>query len=785
MIRSNSSQGSFMPQSPLLTRLSPRGNVSHHHRERRSNKDMQPPSSLAHIDFPPPPNDLPPPPDDFIETNPSSVGMESFPPPPDGEILLPSSASPDGGKTKHLSTSKHQSPHSRRRDYAPPYRSSSSKGMSDPAQCSHRPDDSAGSPQAEGAPFAVTRRKLKDSTASDSKKPTVKIKSHGSTSLDSCDGLSDGSPASRFGVNLRHRDQSSDSCDSVKSLDNLSPRSATGGAKSNWSLSRSAGGSSSADTVETPPSPVNAEDLNGREPEGLSVASFPSNDNLNSENVPDSHQAGQLVTELFESLRQRTGPPPTDNGSVKNLGKAPPVNPAESPGSLLSNLKKAKSSSGKNEDHYHSNIDFKAKLRKTEQPKQTVDVLGGNEADGSHIIDFRSQLRKTRREDNRRENGTASKDSCAHTNGGNESYEDGRSAKNTQDRQSSIDSPHGKTLGKRDSANSSDSLKLEDDEDDYKRFSSSSINNLKKLWEKEERERNSLARPSDPQTLNQTSPKYASGLYRKPEGIFNKDQPKSSSEEVMKSSATKLRAWPPSHRSDDLPPAINKPIPADGKPVIPTKPSGVKNLRPPPPSGGGIKPPPPKPAGIYATPSFISQSTSSSKKDRKTLEFKSRSKSDGKDHEKKKSTKVSSASKKEASGSYNTNNTSDSEDTDANCPPDRSRMLEETRSIEAAVLKTLSADTPLSSTACIQLVLRLEQFQVWCVSYVDHMPPQNRFQVREMISRLDEEVRNLRVKGGGKSPEHKSSVGKAAKGGAVQFPQLVATVRDICNTLRR
>ena len=39
----------------------------------------------------------------------------------------------------------------------------------------------------------------------------------------------------------------------------------------------------------------------------------------------------------------------------------------------------------------------------------------------------------------------------------------------------------------------------------------------------------------------------------------------------------------------------------------------------------------------------------------------------------------------------------------------------------------------MSSLTVIQLVLSLEQFQLWCSGYVDHLPPQSRFQLLEML----------------------------------------------------
>ena len=807
MIRSNSTQGTFMPQSPLLARLSPRGNSQQRSdRERRgSAKESSHGSaattavnhhSIAHLDFPPPPSDLPPPPDDFLEDINTGVSID-FPPPPDSDLMQSSSPEP---RLKLMSNKPIPSPRSRRRELnSHPVKSSS---RSDKFENQLQPstplksDDNANSPQPERAPFAVTRRRLRDL---DGKKPPVKAKPHLDQTQDGVDGAVDGNPASRFGVSLRHRDQSSDSCDSVKSGENLSPRSGLGGSKSNWSLTRSPG-SSSADTVDTSPSPSNYADKNSGsltndshdatltsaafQRDLNSIGSYSSNDNLDArESLPNSSQAGQLVSELFESLRQKTGPPPPDNGSVKARNNLAPSNQnksskdkSESPGSFVFNLKKTKSSTDKSDDAGASNLDFKSKLRKTEVSKPGAEPAP-TEAD-SHIVDFRSQLKRAHhsKEDLKGpscSNDLGSNTNCysSHVHEEQNNYDDGKMSENVVTNSgdhNSIDSC------KRDSANS-DSLKMDDDP---KRFSSSSISNLKKLWEKEEREGLAATKSDVPDT----SPKYAPGLYKKLEGF--KEATKVSPDDSSKpGKSEKQRVWPPLHRSDDLPPAMNRPH-GDSKPLVPTKPSGVKNLRPPPPSGGGVKLPPPKPAGIYATPSFITQACKKDKDGNKisksSVDSKSKSRAEGKDSESKKKSKVYSFQTRN-----NGENNGNEADSDSGGAPERSRMLEETKAIEEVVKSTLHSDLPLSSTACIQLVLRLEQFRVWCDGYVDHLPPQSRFQVREMLVLLDKEVHQLRVKGGGRSPDHYGMVGAKSGKPPCQFPVLVSTVKDICNTLRR
>ena len=801
MIRSNSTQGNFMPPSPLLARLSPRSSAPHRgDRERRSSAKELPTHSsnqhsssqhssnqhsinqhssnqhssnqhsssqhssnqhsIAHLEFPPPPNDLPPPPDDFLEDH-TGTSVE-FPPPPECDASSPEP------RHKLFGCGALASPRSRRH-CASQRRSEAHAGprlLEGGLSCS---------PQPERA-FAVTRRRLRDLDAA--KKPPVKAKPHLDSSQDGAD-TSDGSPASRFGVNLRHRDQSSDSCDSVKSAENLSLQCAVIGAssRSNWSVTRSPG-SSSADTVDTPPSPScshpQAEDKQLQLPSSSpAVRHSKPRESINSleyleDSIPDGSQAVQLVSELFESLRHHTGPPPADNGNIKIVHDNT-NSTAESP--FLSNLKKTKSSYvDRSDDICQSSIDFKSKLRKTDASKCPSEATPGDGVPS--IVDFRAQLRRTHTD---KEDGSVTKqpnqDSIKdNMNMSSQVTEEEMNKKNCDDG-ASMTSEHRNSLdsssGKRDSANS---------DDDPKRFSSSSISNLKKLWEKQEEEKANLAKCD----AAETGPKHAPGPCRK------SDEP---SPEEPRPGRLERRVWPPTHRGDDVPHIRGG---ADGKPTVPTKPS-VKNLRPPPPSGGAVKLPPPKPAGIYATPSFIKQPSplSLSKKDkdgnkmsRSCIEFKQKSSR----HDSKESN--SNISKKKVAKLSNITRHGSSENNGNDASPDspggsgageRAQMLEETKNVEDFVCVSLCSELPLSSSACIQLVLRLEQFQMWCSGYVEQLPPQSRFQLLEMLSRLDGEVRQLRVRGGGRSPDHNSPAIK----GTSQFPQLVATVKDICATLQR
>ncbi|MPC33443.1 Tyrosine-protein kinase Abl [Portunus trituberculatus] len=141
------------------------------------------------------------------------------------------------------------------------------------------------------------------------------------------------------------------------------------------------------------------------------------------------------------------------------------------------------------------------------------------------------------------------------------------------------------------------------EEEEAKRFSSSSISSLKKLWEKQETAGDKPPPRPDP---NQTSPKYAPGIYKRPDICrVPKDPnleapvPGKTPEDDAKVGRLEKRPWPPLGGGG----GESEPRPADGKPCVPVKPVGKTFKLPPPPTG--VKPPPPKPAGIYATPSII------------------------------------------------------------------------------------------------------------------------------------------------------------------------------------
>ncbi|KAK3850172.1 hypothetical protein Pcinc_043101, partial [Petrolisthes cinctipes] len=912
MIRSNSTQGGFPPQSPVVARLSPR--IQPLRGDRRTREP-----TLADLEFPPPPSDLPPPPDDFGEDS-HSTNLE-FPPPP--------------GSDRWHTTS---SPESRRRPGHKPVPSPRARRKTDQVNVS--PQKVAGqgyttqevnlgegseSPHAERATLSITRRKLRDSED----RPPVRAKPSLDTSLDG--DTSEGSPASRFGVSLRHRDQSSDSCDSFKSTENMSPRptptttkhksksgSGSGGGGGGGGGPAKSPGSSSADTEgqQTPSSPLgNGGGQTPSSPAGpdgsppsLDGASLASRDGSVEEgeqpkvvlglginhqvkeslelklvaelrdveagreesddpvpreddSPPQKNPAVQLVSELFESLRQKGGKGSDsnrlDNGAPPSLEHTTTTTTTtttrldtdnntttttrDNSNQIVfkSNLKKVKSPFEKNNaDKDQRKINFKAQLRKTDTTK-TGDDTGTIESDPhSTLMDFRAQLRKTnvvkesesvvktpeeevspgeelveqlvsetnKRNENNGRGETSSDPGVTTTSSSSVGIGDDGGGDVMSESVGNILNIHGE---KRDSTQS-DSLRVSEDED-AKRFSSSSISSLKKLWEKQDADKMAKADP------NQTSPKYAPCIYKRPE---LPKMTKGEAEAVTTTTATtttttattgrtpedegrvgrlERRMWPPTIGSEGM-----EPRPIDGKPSVPVKPS-VKTFKLPPPPAG-VKPPPPKPAGIYATPSLIRPPAlplmALKKEEKKDIESK-----DGSKVMKDISTcqtvpntppgppaltscspiqtmsppttttttttaVVSSPPAPPPLGSPQVPPTGDIDSTGA--ATERANLVEQGNTTEGCIAALRSEGSTATVAACIQAAQKVAGFQRTCVDYMDNIPPQSRFHMRELLTRLEVQARHLRS-AGGRSLQHNEKL----------FMEIESTVRDVTTTIQR
>lgn len=876
MIRSNSTQGGFPPQSPIITRLSPRPQLP------RGDRRAKEPS-LADLEFPPPPSDLPPPPEDFMEEVPGGLAAPSgveFPPPP--------GCSPEARRRPVPRPA--PSPRTRRRGDIP---------VASPQRVAAPVEEEGGeSPRVERPTLSVTRWRLRDAEPD---RPPLRAKPSLEAAVDGeAPPPGEASPAARFGVSLRHRDQSSDSCDSVRSTENLSPRPAPAGPKGRprpGPAPAKSPGSSSADTEgqQTPSSPAGegGHTPGGGSPPSVDAASLVSRDGSMEEEEPRPAPSGppakeglelklvaelkeeesnalageappgptqkdpavQLVSELFESLRQKGGriaePPPPPPLHLDNGGPAPdePAGLQESGDrpAFKANLKKVKSPFEKSPgEREHRKIYFKPTLRKTE-PACTGPAREdgpGSEAPDPHsaLMDVRAGLRKTnlvrepdapateeapgttaqkepqhqQQQQEQQQNGLAgdprAEDVCAEGEGV------GGGAGRPDPMTESVSSMSGGGDGGLRLGPSGESLKAVSvgEEEEAKRFSSSSISSLKKLWEKQDAAGDKPPPRPDP---NQTSPKYAPGIYKRPElPRAPKDSnpeppapaPGRTPEEDGKVGRLEKRTWPPVGGGG----GESEPRPVDGKPCVPVKPVGKTFKLPPPPTG--VKPPPPKPAGIYATPSIIrpppvpvltlkkeavearppSKEPSSPTTASTTTSIISSTTSIAASTTT--ATTTTTAATTSAGASTTTTNnsstpaayttattTSGTTTTTTSSPPppgapssppssEKAALQEQGQAAEAAVCGLRCQGSPATVAACIQVAQRVSAFHRACGGCVDALPPQSRFHLRELLGRLELQARQLRS-AGGRAVEHNDKL----------FLEVEAGLRDIGAALQR
>lgn len=841
MIRSNSTTSGFQPQSPLLARLSPR--LQCPKSEKRNNNNKEQPT-LADLEFPPPPTDLPPPVEDFGDVDQSN--LFDLPPPPCGDKNFQHQLSPSEGIPR-LGSRVTRSPRTKKREVKAEKPQSPVKVMQSTVevgqgitQTQEISSSCRRSPGPQRANFNVSRKKLRDTDSLS--KPPLKAKPN----LDSSGGEGDSnetSPANRFGVSLRHRDQSSDSCDSLKSLENvpsqrvgfcpIAPRRHS----QVTSLSRSPETSSiETDGPRTPssfaeggqmsPSPTSLEanrpsfeeeshsskedslddipPTNDQEPTqgssqrgsllGLTANMTGKESNESPVSVPsDFQQESQLnkksptttaapqtklVSELFESFKRPKGPK-----GANVIDKPPvttkPVTITKDQEKISAGLKLLKKSDNIEKSEQvvgEAGVTFIPKLRKTERNIKCAENNATDNDAVNSLVDFRSQLRKTNLSIE-----MANKDSidCKDILEDNIVKSNSKSEKLVP---KYLSSPVEKTenLEKKSQEDIlkeeniiNDSVKLISEEDDSKRFSSSSISSLKRLWENKEEEKLGTKQDQSPLTT-QTSPKYGSNtLLRKlttPKGIKgdadtlkdgqlsaekSPEEEKSSNERGTKS---EKRAWPPTPSPSEVEEnsiKVQETKLLDGKPSVPTKPL-VKNFRPPPPAMG-VKLPPPRPGGIYAIPSFVRPSPPF------TLIKKEVCKDPTKDE----------LSKPVKNFANISSISPDSTGQKFQQPSEKSQILDGGIEIEEA-LSSIKKGGGVTSLNYIQLASKVASFQKLCDDYVDNIPPQSRFRMRELLGQLEKQARELKSSGN-KPPSFPDKL----------FLQVEVTVQEISSTVRR
>ena len=564
-----------------------------------------------------------------------------------------------------------------------------------------------------------------------------------------------------------NRDQSSDSCDSIRSDTGSSGARKGGSGRGSSSGPAKSPGSSSLDTDrQTPPSPP------GGSVEGASMASH--DGSLDDPPLPPppgiingqeeitkppspTAPAVQLVSELFESLKQKG--PSTEEPIIY---RSPNLGHHENHVDFKSNLKKVSSTPDRHEtEEDNSKLYVKPKLRKTDRLKALEDNVIPSEVDAHNtLVDFRLQLRKTnvdlgdkkikteKDSVNDEMMGKSPRDkSVGEQNKLNSSNLPNSNFKDKVSKEENATKDEDVKNGSADDASSSratdDSLNVEDDDDDPKRFSSSSISSLKKLWEKQQEEEKSNSQQ------NSTSPKYGT-VPRKKSDVRGRDvekrdeflkfragdkenetkATKKTPEEETKTNKAEKRVWPPVTTPSD---STDHEVGArrhDGKPTVPAKPV-VKNFRPPPPPGG-VKLPPPKPAGIYATPSF-------GKPPAAPVALVKREPEESDD---KKEGKAVPSKTKEILPSGDANNKNSKTEVGK-----KTTIVEEGKEIEE-LLKNMKKDSSTTTTtSCLNLAQRLEKFRNRCDEYADDIPPQSRFHMKELLSQLESHTWQLRSSG--------------------------------------
>lgn len=686
MIRSNSSGGGgFHPLSPKQGMRTRESTNLRTFRTNSPSRVHQP--TLADLEFPPPPSDLPPPPEEFDNDRPFTPDL---PPPPSGKLTAQQSTpSPE-----------------RRRRVAPSPRTARKMSV----EKGQRELKRGGSAEAEQLELAA-----------EEDGETVK----GADVVNIAPSVEEAS--SRFGVSLRHREPSTDSCSSVKSSGEE-----LGGRRSSRTRPK--------DRPPSPPNRITSPSQEGRtlmSPCSDTDAPSPQTSQKTSEQeddfvekVDDNDRKAKfknalpgmkemlelkLVAEIKERADQKYGKPkePSPMNEVSTLAQDPASqlvtelgesmqlgrssldnntnsNNATDNKSVLSpvDLKASLRRVSRNESNASSSDSnpsgFKAQLKKFEPVKKTS-PNAKEEKETTNPINFKSRLRKV------------------------DSLEKNKKAED-EDNKTEVKN----TATEDDSNKKRDSMEgnLKPDDSDDKRRSTGSISSLKKLWETKE--------SNSPVTDNETSSEQVSpkpGIKR-PE--INESENTVNEEKAQEDNNIKSnkRTWPPN---------------SDEKPVVPTKPV-VKAVKPILPANSSKVP------SIYATPN---QQT--------TL-------------------KTSPTNKPVVPPPIPTEKPVDDIDKRVS---DKDNILEISQALETS-LTSLKSSNNVSTSSIIQLSDKVGLFHVSCLSFADGIPPHGRFHFRELLSRLEQQARQLRSAGSRNSADN-----------ARLFSDVQNTIRDVINAVQR
>ncbi|KRT84194.1 hypothetical protein AMK59_240 [Oryctes borbonicus] len=378
----------------------------------------------------------------------------------------------------------------------------------------------------------------------------------------------------------------------------------------------------------------------------------------------------QLVTELSESLnldRENDGRR-NSQGNVQSLNKA--GNSGDG-GSFMPQLKKAEQFS---------------LLKKTSSASQN-DKL--ESSDSSIIIDFKSRLRKV--------------DNCSEKSKSGTQEEEEKDAKMSD----------GDERVKRESTASSDSGNLKIEESDDKRKSTGSISSLKKIWETKEATENP--------TNVQLSPKLSMKNYKSEEIEASPIDTSDDSVKIVK----EKRIWPPGNEE---------------KPIIPTKPP-VKAIKP-------IISSRPTGSAIYATP--IPNTTNGKPPiSAKPVNVDTKTPEDD--------VKISST---------NTMTTIDKSG--------KENIIEISQALETT-LNSIKINPTVSTSSWLQLSDKIGLLHTSCMDYADNVvPAHTKFHFRELLTRLESQARQLRSAGSRNTSENTRYLN-----------EVMNTIKDVVNVVLR
>ncbi|XP_052121364.1 tyrosine-protein kinase Abl isoform X3 [Frankliniella occidentalis] len=649
MIRSNSS-GGFQPGSP--TGKSQRNNrarndnvgsslrtfrsnstaaagshVAHPQGSPSPSRSVQP--TLADLEFPPPPQDLPPPDDAYNSSSPECRKRIGSLPNAVPAAKPPSAASPRGGRRIGASMSVDQ-----------PVQPMLSTFHPGPAE-----------PLCDGSDL--------DIKAGDVSNPEPSVEE----------------ASFRFGVSLRHREPSTDSCSSARSAKNGAsgnprPRDRPPSPPSPLPpLSPSTHGDASPLDPSTPSDDPESDSERKRPfksaipgmKEMLELKLVAEIKERASGRVRDSpvseHHSGalqdpaarlvaELAAEVAREERQANCSPPEVRPN-KGQGQVSPVD-------FKANLRKV----GAGTNNVDGKLDgtptgFKAQLKKTPETVATKKKVEEVQENPGPIIDFKSRLRKV--------------------DGSKADLDEDMNAENEQG----------------------------GEDGDDKRRSTGSISSLKKLWETKENEAGKEGNSDQisPKMANRNKPEVPA---RSPQ-LGSGGEEQGSPEEQSKNRGER-RVWPPQ---------------AEDKPVVPTKPV-VRPAKP------TVPPPSTKPPllAIYATPVMPQNDSGPS-----------------------------------------SNGTVKSE---------RDSILEISQALETSLTSLKSAPS-VSTSSWLQLSDKVGLMHTSCMGYADSVgPPHARFHLRELLTRLEAQARQLRSAGARNSSENSRLC-----------TEVHNTVKDVVNAVQR